>query len=233
MKKIIFFIVLTIYFNTNAQVDQLTESPWQLSRLHIGSQNYFPPENDEVDIIVLTMLDDGDATTEDFSTSVCNSLTTENGTVIYINDYQFTLPQLTQTLISCNEVENTAFEQVYFDFFYDNQTTPFSFDIIYLSDAGMLTIQAPNGDFAEYDNSLFGIENFSINTFTIYPNPVRNLLKINTKINIESATILSMYGKKVATQNANIINTSHLSKGVYFLKVTANGKHSIKQFIKD
>ncbi|WP_271855216.1 T9SS type A sorting domain-containing protein [Patiriisocius marinus] len=233
MKKITFFIMLAIYFNTNAQVDQLTESPWNLLRLSIDSQNYFPPENNEVDMIVLTMLDDGDAATQDFSTGVCNSLTTENGTVNYINDYQFTLPQLTQTLISCDMAENSAFEQVYFDFFYDNQTTPFSFDIIYLSDAGLLTIQAPNGDFAEYDNSFFGLEGISVNSFKIHPNPVSNLLTINTDLNIENATILTMSGQIVASNNTNTINTSQLAKGSYFLKVTANGSQSIKQFIKE
>ena len=234
MKRLITAITLIISFISTAQVDLLTEAEWSLVLLRIDNETILHPNNDEVSDIQLNMTQDNDPLTEDFITNVCNVLTSADGVVTYDENTQtFALPELTQTLISCNEAENSVFEEAYFNFYYDNQNTPFVFSIVGLGDTYFLDVIAPNGDFAQYRDGLFSIEDSAVDLFTIYPNPVENLLTINSQETIENVIIYAITGQKISHQKTNTINTAHLEKGVYFIEVFANNKQSIKRFIKN
>ena len=74
-------------------------------------------------------------------------------------------------------------------------------------------------------------------TFTIFPNPVNNILTIKNhdSKSIDQVTILDLSGKKVLEQNSNssTINVEKLQNGMYLLQLFSEGKYSISKFIKN
>ena len=67
----------------------------------------------------------------------------------------------------------------------------------------------------------------------IYPNPTTGILNIENK-NIDKIIVLDLNGKFIRELEAKPqIDVSQLSKGIYFLQLTINGKKTIKKFIKE
>jgi len=71
----------------------------------------------------------------------------------------------------------------------------------------------------------------------VYPNPANDFLNIETiGISISSVEMYNLLGKNVLTQNNSInnkIDISHLSSGIYLLKVNAEGRTFTTKIIKD
>ena len=75
--------------------------------------------------------------------------------------------------------------------------------------------------------------NFENNSFTTYPNPVKNVLNISYNQNISDVAIYNMLGQQVLLVNMNVekgqIDMSNLTSGTYLVKVrTDNGLKTIK-----
>ncbi len=79
------------------------------------------------------------------------------------------------------------------------------------------------------------IDNNQSNSFSIYPNPVKNILNITNIINSE-ILISNLSGKIIYTKtNCNEsekINLSNVKSGIYFIKIKNKNKIFIKKFIK-
>jgi len=74
---------------------------------------------------------------------------------------------------------------------------------------------------------------FSKNVVKIYPNPAKDFINIASKKEINLIEILDQSGKIIAESKELKINVSHLSKGVYILKIKfSNGSSSIQKMIK-
>jgi hypothetical protein len=91
-----------------------------------------------------------------------------------------------------------------------------------------------------YDCSAAGVttlalNNYDINTLSVYPNPVKNTLYIkgNTK-NLNRIDIININGQLVKTINAdfNQIDLSNLNAAIYFLKIYTNDNTSTLKLIK-
>ena len=73
---------------------------------------------------------------------------------------------------------------------------------------------------------------------SVYPNPAKEVLRVQTSESLSSATIYSLDGRKVSTINkldkgTTTINTSNLSKGVYLINfIATSGANLTQQFIK-
>ena len=70
----------------------------------------------------------------------------------------------------------------------------------------------------------------------IYPNPVKNEVKIINADKITNVEVYNMVGQKVLTSkvlNNNQLNLSKLSKGAYILKIENAGKTETIKFIKE
>jgi uncharacterized delta-60 repeat protein len=105
------------------------------------------------------------------------------------------------------------------------------------------------GDFTSYDgigrNRIARINadnNLDMQTvekkiMVIYPNPVANLLQIQTPndTSITSSKILNILGKVIIDQqtNSNTINTETLTKGLYILEVISGKDKFTSKFIKE
>ena len=72
------------------------------------------------------------------------------------------------------------------------------------------------------------------NTINIYPNPVRNQMVVSS--DIDQAIIYSINGNKVldlGSMNAqDVVDLSHIPKGMYILKGFVGGKYLIGKFTK-
>jgi hypothetical protein len=80
-------------------------------------------------------------------------------------------------------------------------------------------------------------ENDSIKPFTVFPNPVNDVLYLETKNEpIDRVVIFDLVGKKITdTQGRNIneINVTHLRNGMYLLQVFIGDEKQTKKFIKN
>jgi uncharacterized repeat protein (TIGR01451 family) len=85
--------------------------------------------------------------------------------------------------------------------------------------------------------STLAINDFDVNQLSVYPNPVKNNLTITNSIKIDSVNVLSVLGQEVINQKVNAlqaeINTSGLTNGVYFVKVTSDGKDKTVKIVKE
>ena len=82
------------------------------------------------------------------------------------------------------------------------------------------------------DDLILGTNNVSQTSITHYPNPVENILYLNSKDAIDSVAIYTITGQKVSNvtfnENRNEVNLSNLSSGLYLVKVSSNG--SVENF---
>ena len=95
-------------------------------------------------------------------------------------------------------------------------------------------------DFQDYlflDNiviqEVLGAADFQNNSFTAYPNPVKDMLNVSFTQNISDITVYNLLGQKVLFMNMNAnkgqVDMSTLAAGTYLVKVnTANGVNTIK-----
>ena len=83
-----------------------------------------------------------------------------------------------------------------------------------------------------------GIEDNFTNNVSIYPNPVKDRLYIETESEIEEVIVYDIYGRHQVTETPShqemiSIDISNLNSGVYFVKInTANG-NIVKRFVKE
>lgn len=72
------------------------------------------------------------------------------------------------------------------------------------------------------------------NQVTVYPNPVQDVLHIDTEIPIENTIVYDVLGNQISVNvENNTIDLSRISTGVYFLHLVCNGKTQIHKIIKN
>lgn len=96
-----------------------------------------------------------------------------------------------------------------------------------------------NGKFTYSNMAMVNNEERKINSFELFPNPVKDILIISTtdKNNQREVRIVNAFGqevKSVILENnlQNNIDVSALSKGVYFLSIIKDDKIETKTFVK-
>ena len=81
-----------------------------------------------------------------------------------------------------------------------------------------------------------GHNDFFKNNFSIYPNPVNNVLNISVKneMTINSLTITDLNGRVVSSSSSSTsIDVSNLSSGVYFVSIETNEGKGTSKFVKN
>ena len=84
-------------------------------------------------------------------------------------------------------------------------------------------------------NSTLGIkESFLEKVIKLYPNPVKDILIIDSKIQLTKVEIYSVLGKKVKEINTNFnaIQTSTLPNGIYIVKIYSDKEFTTKKILK-
>ena len=139
------------------------------------------------------------------------------------------------TLSLCDYQEHNDFEISYFAYI-----NPLSPQYIYLyvdptTNEGELILEWAPGYFARYGTTQLSISENAAQQFKIYPNPASDVLYISSEgIRVENIKVYSISGIKVteASVDANSIDVSGLSEGVYFLEIFSSEGKSVQKFIK-
>lgn len=76
-------------------------------------------------------------------------------------------------------------------------------------------------------------ENFNQNSITIYPNPAKSVLTIQSDEFIEKIQVYNLLGKVVLTDSSTIISVEELNAGVYFLDIYSKKGKVTKRFVKE
>jgi len=71
------------------------------------------------------------------------------------------------------------------------------------------------------------------NRIAVYPNPVRNLLNIQSQNNVQRIEIFNLMGQKVIDTHDTEINTSDLTSGVYVVRVATDKGIATSKFVKE
>ena len=87
-----------------------------------------------------------------------------------------------------------------------------------------------------YDPSSGAVSENNVESLKFYPNPVSNTLNIQAKQNIQAVFIYNISGQEVINLQPNTteqeIDMSHLTNGMYFVKVQVNGKVTAFKVVK-
>jgi len=90
--------------------------------------------------------------------------------------------------------------------------------------------------FARVGQAIAAVKPVIKNNVVIYPNPVANVLNINSQDVVENIQVINMLGQTVFTASPKTTNTSlnlsELNSGVYTMNTTVNGKINSSRFIK-
>lgn len=104
-----------------------------------------------------------------------------------------------------------------------------------------------NGGTTGANSNIIGIDTFSVdrtlstetfakNNFTVFPNPVSDIVNISNFNNLEitNSVITDLNGRIVKKVNTSVesINVGELATGVYFLKVTTTEGTGVSKFVK-
>lgn len=92
-----------------------------------------------------------------------------------------------------------------------------------------------SGQVRVYDLSgaTLGTKTFTQSDFKLYPNPVKDVLTVETIGNIEKIIVYDLFGKEIMQTTITSINMSDLAGGMYFVKVqTSSGLTITKQVVK-
>ena len=85
-------------------------------------------------------------------------------------------------------------------------------------------------------SGVLGSDDFTAANFSVYPNPVKNVLNISSTNVVESVVVYDVLGKVVLNVNPGVaspsIDTSALSSGAYLVNVTIDGSSKTIKVIK-
>ena len=109
-------------------------------------------------------------------------------------------------------------------------------------DGEMYVSDLTSGDIYKIVDTTLSIDDTSLSSISVYPNPTKSILNINfgTSNNSDLSTKISIYdlqGKKIKsilrnTESIQKINTSQLSEGIYVLKINnQNGEQSTHKLV--
>ncbi|MCF6169154.1 T9SS type A sorting domain-containing protein [Lutibacter sp.] len=107
------------------------------------------------------------------------------------------------------------------------------------NDGNVVAIGAYGSAFTKGQVRVFNISSvlsnneFVLENFSIYPNPVSTTLTIQLQSNLElnTVTIYDSLGKKIKEEITKTLNLSTLSKGIYYVKVSTNMGEATKTII--
>ncbi|HLV39083.1 T9SS type A sorting domain-containing protein [Xanthomarina sp.] len=110
------------------------------------------------------------------------------------------------------------------------------------SDGSIIAISSPwnatngtqSGQVRIYDLSLvLSSDNFVLSQFSLYPNPAKNqvTIKLQEGLELKNVNIYNTLGQFISTSNEKVINTSHLSTGLYLLQIETNQGKATKQLV--
>lgn len=161
--------------------------------------------------------------------AACNSI---YGSFVSVNDETFETTDLFTTLVLCGYEDHESFESEYFGFLQIME-----FYSITSNENGMtLTIGTPIFGQAIYHNYPLSLTEHAISSLEVFPNPSNSVIHINSKDKIIlGIELFSSIGDRIEVPSANFdtIDISHLSQGLYYIKVATENGTVVKRVLKE
>ena len=221
-----------MFLGANAQDPQLFENTWHLRTVML---------DDMTDEYVVSEINPPIAPyliiSEDFDFNGAGACNTFNGTYNFYPPNDLITLDFFATADGCGGQEYDRFEEDYFWFI----SHEFWFDISQDSEGKVLTLGTPLGGVAVFKSNPLSTKDFYKNELNVYPNPVNDVLILDSKEEIGNLTIkiFNIEGKLLSIQNLNMkkqvsVDVSSLSSGIYFLNIEdEKGNTTIKKFLKE
>jgi hypothetical protein len=236
MKYLFVLLFVACSLQCLAQDPVLYEHTWYLNDLIIEGDSNPPPFNSDIGFVIL-IFDEGLPNDLNFQTLVC-----QEG----ISEVEFDDPNssfsFVQTFsiggIECEMQGNTDYEALYFNFFLDDISFPFVYEIT--SDNGnlLLGVTSESGDLALYSNEILTVSDPKLIEVRISPNPMHDVLSISSLNNeIFSIQVYDIQGKQVTSFEDLHLSTIEISlanivSGMYFLKIQTHEGQITKRVVK-
>ena len=212
------------YGVNNAVADPALYQTWYLIAQHsdLGPSYSFTPSTERQ----LTI-------NPDLSFTATDNCATRTGHFVYqeVDDYYYILP-----VFHAINTDNCEDGETYGTFWELGDSYDLRMEVYSGGDSDFFTFEAAPGFGNDFTNQLLSIEDVLINSIKLHPNPVSETLQISSnEIQLSSIEILSLQGKVLTTEIDNLqeINLSHLSSGVYFIKLISEENSVIKKIIKN
>lgn len=104
-----------------------------------------------------------------------------------------------------------------------------------VNDAAAVTAYEDEDVWTDFNpiNGTLANDSFIKNNFSIYPNPSNGMVNISLENNLqlEKVTIYNQLGQVVKTATTNVITTSDLAKGSYYVEIITNEGKATKQLL--
>ncbi|PHR13865.1 MAG: hypothetical protein COA40_04965 [Aequorivita sp.] len=235
MKTLLYIIIFNIGAISFAQDPQLFENDWYLQKIILDGQDIFPPNNSEIENVVLEILENPYY----ISTWACSVIGTD---IILISNEYFEVNDFAIISNGCTLPETVLFENYYFNDFYDWQN-PNTFNYVIeigTNNEKQLILTNDLGNQAIYGDAPLSINTAEEKIFAIHPNPANDKLFISTT-DITGNLIIKIFNiagklldkQTLETASQTPLAISQLKSGIYFLNIEdENGNTTIQKFIK-
>lgn len=232
MKYIYLLYAIFISYTNFAQDSRLFGNTWYLRTLQSDDLAFIYEITDmdpEIDPFLNIL--------EDFSFNGEGACNIFSGTYSFFPPNNLTATDFTSTTDDCGVGEQHDFELAYFYFI----SGDFWYDITQDGEGAVLSLGNPLGGTAVFKSYPLSTNNeFHKNGFTLYPNPVNDVLVLSSQNETKNLDIkiFNVERKLLKSQNLGFkravsVDVSNLSSGIYFLNVEdGRGNRSIKKFIK-
>ncbi len=229
IKNLLLILYVFFFFeNANAQ-DSNLYSTWYLYQLEVDIDGVvWDVEVEQPDILPYLTIND-DLTFN--GVGACNS---------FFGGYTYNAEQITlfpvdfdATLNLCDTSEEDNFEVLFFSTVGAN--TDHTIILSTNADFSELKLENSPGYIATYRNVSLSIERYNLKQLEIYPNPVLDELHISLNgFNITQIKIFDVLGNLVLKEKVEnqVLNTSSLSKGIFFLEIESDKGKIVKKFVK-
>jgi hypothetical protein len=235
MKKLLIIIIIIVFgFRSNAQDPQLFDNTWYLEKVILDNVEYLRPFEDFEALLYLTLEDFEvfhPSCQEGFGSPIQYSMT----------DSTFSIDDGGVSIIGiCVVPEVLIFVNKHYSvYLIDNNfaRNPFTYVLETVNDHTSLTIINADGDQAIYGDALLGVDEFSEEAISVYPNPVNDILTIDntTTTEITSIKLYDVLGRlvMVVESDYNQVGVSSLNSGVFFLNIETDRGLITKKIIKE
>ncbi len=234
MKRFLLISLLITFQHVLSQNPLLLDNEWYVQKTTIGGFDYFPPTGGFQGVLYFSELE--------FHLSHPSCEQALLSEISYSGSDFFELEDFPAILLSngCSPEDTNYMVQHEF-IYYEDETlakNPFSYVIEVDGADLLLTTENESGDKAYYSTYPLKTTTFTLFKINIYPNPVNNLVNINTNGSIANIHIYDPSGKLLIDKNGGNqmivdIDVSGLVSGLYFARIQINKEYVVVRFVKN
>jgi hypothetical protein len=233
MKALLYILIFHISAISFAQDPRLFENEWYLNKVILDGIDYPSPHNTEIEYVTLRIRPEPYG----FDTAICD--------ILDASDVEITNTDIVTSEIvflpdePCYIQENNDYQSLYFGFFYvidpSTQKYQFTYVIEEVEDHLQLTLMNDEGNESIYGDQLLEVPNNNLVEIVLYPNPVKDILTIQSPDVIDQVALYNILGKKLLSvaRNFQQIDVTFLPEGIYFATITTAKGKTVRKVVKD